>query len=512
MPAITNPGQQTFYLNSSISKIIEISPEPSGVSMEGLQAKMYYERGEDGATILGKPDRLVALSENRRITVNASTSGGDHQESFLFNVEKESFAHVYYKNNGNLYKFNLDGDVLWTSESLQSIFSQSTDLKINSKSDAYVFNDTTNKLYKINSIDGSIAWTYNTQNLVFEEIIIDYEDSIILVSNVSGRMYKINKEGVLVWSNLSTPTRLSGVYSYSINLDFQNNIIMTNTKGGSFYKFSNLDGTQIWENTSIPQRSSSGNDFYTDITLSNDGSIIFANNNREYNTGFYGSDASRRHIYKINSDGTLDWESDDLDDNGPNRIGNPAADNQGNIYIAAGTGSNTSFLIKLNSSGVEQWVFQITPYSALYEDLIIDSDGNIIVVNKTINVTAKKVNSNGTINWSFQTNDDGRSINDLRSVLFNHKSKTLFLVSGDNRNRDSRSPSIRSLDTDGGLNWELPRSTIEMYSSYGKLALSGAIYLWSDGQKRLYRVSSDGNEEWRWIDVPNSSGNYVMII
>ena len=84
-PVITNPGTQVFVINRPISIDILISNKPS-VSIEGLQSKIYYERVEDGAELLGTPDRIVDGSENRRITINASTSGGDDTEIFDFTV------------------------------------------------------------------------------------------------------------------------------------------------------------------------------------------------------------------------------------------------------------------------------------------------------------------------------------------------------------------------------------------------------------------------------------------
>ena len=86
-PVITNPGPQVFYLNSTIDLDINITHEPSGVTMTGLQARMGYERADVGARLIGSPDRLVSVEDNRQITVNASTSGGDDTESFGFSVE-----------------------------------------------------------------------------------------------------------------------------------------------------------------------------------------------------------------------------------------------------------------------------------------------------------------------------------------------------------------------------------------------------------------------------------------
>ena len=85
-PVITNPGTQVFNADEEIDLDIDISGEPSGLSMEGLQAKMFYERIDGGIGLRGSPDRAITPSENREIIINASTSGGTDTESFDFSV------------------------------------------------------------------------------------------------------------------------------------------------------------------------------------------------------------------------------------------------------------------------------------------------------------------------------------------------------------------------------------------------------------------------------------------
>lgn len=86
-PIITNPGFQTFYKDANINLDIPITQNPS-VSMDGLLSKMKYARQETGAKLSGSPDRLVARSENRKIIINASTSGGSDREEFGFSIEE----------------------------------------------------------------------------------------------------------------------------------------------------------------------------------------------------------------------------------------------------------------------------------------------------------------------------------------------------------------------------------------------------------------------------------------
>ena len=106
-PVITNPGHQTLYKDFPINLVIDISHDPS-VSMDGLLSKMKYVKQEGGALLSGEPDRLVSKSENRKIIINASTSGGSDREEFGFDIQElpTSFNVVYNTigiNDGNLY-------------------------------------------------------------------------------------------------------------------------------------------------------------------------------------------------------------------------------------------------------------------------------------------------------------------------------------------------------------------------------------------------------------------------
>ena len=93
-PVITNPGTQTVYLDTPMRIPISISGRAGGVSVKGLLAKMYFQSDESGAEVLGTPDRIVTATENRQIVVDASTSGGDDQESFQLVVQDTSVVVV----------------------------------------------------------------------------------------------------------------------------------------------------------------------------------------------------------------------------------------------------------------------------------------------------------------------------------------------------------------------------------------------------------------------------------
>ena len=92
-PVITNPGSQTFYVDSPLDYEIIISNFPS-VTVKGLLAKMYYDVSDNGVKLKGNPDRTVSLSEGRRIEISASNTGGTHTESFRFEISELSVAVV----------------------------------------------------------------------------------------------------------------------------------------------------------------------------------------------------------------------------------------------------------------------------------------------------------------------------------------------------------------------------------------------------------------------------------
>ena len=112
-PVITNPGFQTFYTETPINLDIKISHDPS-VSMDGLLTKMKYAKQEGGAKLSGIPDRLISKSENRKIIINASTSGGSDVEEFGFDIVEFTFDANFSK-VGSLNNFG-------TSETLNTAF------------------------------------------------------------------------------------------------------------------------------------------------------------------------------------------------------------------------------------------------------------------------------------------------------------------------------------------------------------------------------------------------------
>ena len=90
VPVISNPGDQTFYLNRGIGLKIDIANTPSGSTLKGLLAKMSFRNVIDGVMLTGFPDRLVSQSEGRMIKVDTSNSGGDDEALFGFTVVESS--------------------------------------------------------------------------------------------------------------------------------------------------------------------------------------------------------------------------------------------------------------------------------------------------------------------------------------------------------------------------------------------------------------------------------------
>jgi len=94
-PIIINPGTIKFYKDVPANLLVEIQRNPSAVSASGLLAKLNYglffdELERTYCHIFGDPNREVLLSENRRININALTSGGIDEESFLFEISDET--------------------------------------------------------------------------------------------------------------------------------------------------------------------------------------------------------------------------------------------------------------------------------------------------------------------------------------------------------------------------------------------------------------------------------------
>ena len=207
VPVITNPGTKTVYLNNGIRIPIEISRDPSGVSMEGLQAKMYYERSEDGAELLGIPDRTLLSSENRKIIVNASTAGGTDTENFKIIVSNQTppaMSTVSYNagtftwnavSGAGSYAYRIEGNEQWIDVGNVTTFYIDANILINSEFVEWRVNSPFLSEYSNTAVRKSIL----------------YSSSLFSTRVIGGHTITLNNSGLLYKLLYDVELPLSGV-------------------------------------------------------------------------------------------------------------------------------------------------------------------------------------------------------------------------------------------------------------------------------------------------------------
>ena len=197
--------------------------------------------------------------------------------------------------------------------------------------------------------------------------------------------------------------------------------------------------TQLGGTTTANGGSNSGNDRCNSVALDDSGNIYCAG----YTDGDLGEangGSKDAFIMKLNSSGDLQWVTQlggttitsGGDSSGDDRCESVALDNSGNIYCAGYTGgdlgvasggNNDVFIMKLNSSGVLQWVKQLggtttanggdTSGYDYCKSVAVDSSGNIYCGGYTWGALGEpnggsadafilKLNSSGDVQWVTQ--------------------------------------------------------------------------------------------------------------
>ena len=197
--------------------------------------------------------------------------------------------------------------------------------------------------------------------------------------------------------------------------------------------------TQLGGVTTATGGNNSGSDGCYSIALDNSGNVYCAGSTTgalgEANGG--GADA---FIIKLNSSGVLQWVrqlgattiTSGEENSGSDRCYSVALDNSGNVYCAGYTygalgeangGEADAFIMKLNSSGVLQWVTQLggttiasggdSSGDDLCESVALDNSGNVYCAGYTYGALGEanggsndafvmKLNSSGDLQWVTQ--------------------------------------------------------------------------------------------------------------
>ena len=195
-----------------------------------------------------------------------------------------------------------------------------------------------------------------------------------------------------------------------------------------------------------------------------------------------GTQGTRGHVVKLNSLGIRQWAAVfDVYTGEGYGTGDVAVDSSDNVYYCATTdvnGHNDLFLIKFNSSGVEQWQRSLgtSSYDRGYA-VTTDSSDNVYITGLTATTAAwtwdciiAKYNSSGTLQWQrrLEGSDTSPSYNDgayypmgqsITTIVASDGYPAGILVSGNFVNYDHNSSSsddyfIARYDEDGTYRWQ----------------------------------------------------------
>jgi uncharacterized delta-60 repeat protein len=221
----------------------------------------------------------------------------------------------------------------------------------------------------------------------------------------------------------------------------------------------------------------------------------------------------RNDIVRINADGTIDPTFDpgsgtsyDL-----TRVNDIAIQSDGKILVAGSftgfNGFNYSGLVRLNSDGSldNSFVLQTGIYQFSFNTIDIQSDGKIIAGGDfayigSTNVRVVRINTDGTIDSSFNPNSDGSATN-INKIEIQPDGKVLIAGGFSTFNGDQNRKAIVRVDANGaidnsfnvGTNPGLPIYDLHLQSD-GKIILVGFFAAWNGNtQRRILRVSSTGS-------------------
>lgn len=288
-------------------------------------------------------------------------------------------GNVYLAGNSNsnfvVTKMSPTGDKIWsktlTGYSYGGGFAP-TGFKYNTVDNYLYFSSGSNLIFKIDPSNGSIIWqktvTYGS-NFVTNDLAFDSTGALYVAGTDNyntAALVKFDANGTHTW----TKTLSNGVFYY-ITVDGSNNIYVTgdyaNPNPISPYTGTpinmlvvkyNTSGTIQWQRTwEVPGRNYSGG-----IATDSSGNVYARFNANEY---FSSSSFNiRAVIVKLNSSGTQQWFKAVYGDDSV-RNSRIAVDASGNVYEAV-LYVGGLYLLKYNSSGTLQWQRSISNVNTTY--------------------------------------------------------------------------------------------------------------------------------------------------
>ena len=184
-------------------------------------------------------------------------------------------------------------------------------------------------IYALNKINGSIIWTYKLDSLSVTKPIL--KDDFYYTASSNGKLYKIDSEnGNRIWSVILS----AGPWDNSITSDNEGHIFLAIYRDKTINCYYESNGSLIWS-YKLHRGSLSFNAYHNGVVFISD---------------TYG------YVYAINSgDGTLIWEKkigDKFD------ISSPTVSN-GLLFIGTRDGDNGAFYVLDETSGDVVWKYHV---------------------------------------------------------------------------------------------------------------------------------------------------------
>ena len=226
-----------IYSGSSDNTVRKISPQ-------GNQIWSFSFPNDVRALGIDSDSNVYASSRDN--TVRKISSTGSQIWSFSHNDRLEALHvtldGIVYVGSRNtiITKLDTNGNSIWTNSNHTG---QIRGLHVNNNNEL-ISTGTDNTLRKFNTSNGNQIWTTNLDSIP-NEIITDINNNIY-ITLTNGTIQKFNNNGQFQWS-ITLPN--NPIPSYSLSIDFQNNLLVGD-RDGNLHKIDSNGNILLTENIS----------------------------------------------------------------------------------------------------------------------------------------------------------------------------------------------------------------------------------------------------------------------
>lgn len=313
-----------------------------------------------------------------------------------------------------------------------------------------------------------VAWGVLKRDGIFSGPVIGEENNLYVGGYDSRdsqeQFYSYTKEGILRWT---FATNSLWPPDAGIIIDSSNTIYF-GASDSNFYAV-NSDGELKWKcaihngvaEMIIPNIDLEGNLYVTDFT---------------------------GYLYSITPEGSIRWEM--MYESGFKRMSPVFSPDGESIYIFGADSNMYSF----NREGILNWKFSC---NRSLRAPIVDSQGNIYMIESGVPQTLHSIKSNGEINWSVEIFESALPNYSIPTI--DYEGNIYFIL------KDSLYPinqrNLISYSHDGEFRWSFPLD-MELYEFdevYQPLICDreGTVYFGSTYGTYYYAVDKNGNEVWK---------------